>query len=142
MDTTLKTSLLAAALFVGSFANSSSAQDVINAKIPFSFVVGREEFPAGQYQFTTSQSVLTIRGRDNDAGMYAMVNPADGRDPHGTDPALVFHRYEKTYRLTDIWSSENQGSSLLMRRHRRSEWPLASTKDKIVISPTDANEPK
>jgi hypothetical protein len=142
MDTTLRTSLLAVALVGGLFVNSSSAQDVIDAKIPFSFVVGSEEFPAGQYQFTTSPSVLTIRGRDNDARMFAMANPAGGRDPHGDDPVLFFNRYEKTYQLTEIWNSENQGSSLVMRRHCKSEWPLASTKDRILITPMDANEAK
>jgi hypothetical protein len=80
--------------------------------------------------------------RDNDAGMFAMTNPADGRDPRGDDPVLVFNRYEKTYQLTEIWNCENQGSSLVMRRHRKSEWPFASTRNRILITTIDANEAK
>jgi hypothetical protein len=62
MGTTLKTSSLAAARFVGLLANSASTQDVVEARIPFSFVVGSQEFPAGRYQFTNSHRVLTLRG--------------------------------------------------------------------------------
>ncbi|HWW85040.1 MAG TPA: hypothetical protein VNZ26_15625 [Vicinamibacterales bacterium] len=142
MGTTFKTSLLVTAIFVGLSANSSSAQDVIDARIPFAFMVGSKEFSAGRYQFTTSEKVLTIRGRDNDAGMFTMTNPAGGRDPQGDDPVLVFNRYEKTYRLAEIWNSEDQGSSLVMRHHRKSPWSVASNKDRVLITPIGANDAK
>ena len=134
MSRILKTSSLAAAVFIGLSAGASSAQDRVDAKIPFSFVVRSEQFPAGRYEFTTSQGLLAIRGRDNDRGMFVITNPADGRDPIGDEPVLVFSRYENTYRLTDIWNSETRGSSLLSHRDRRSANRATSNTDPIVIS--------
>jgi len=141
MGTILRTSSLAAALFIGLFAGTSAAQDVVVAKIPFSFVVGSAEFPAGRYQFTTSQGVLAIRGQDNDRGMFAITNPADGRDPDGDEPVLVFRHYENTYRLTAIWNSETRGSSLLTHRDRRSAERVASGTEQVLITPS-SNEAK
>src|SRR5258706_7778955 len=120
MSRILKTSSLAAAVFIGLFGGVSHAQDIVEARIPFSFAVGTEEFPAGRYQFTTSQAVLAIRRQDNNRGMFALTNPAGGRDPRGDEPVLVFRKYEKTYRLTEIWNSENQGASLVTHRDHKS----------------------
>jgi len=136
-----KTSLLVAAIFIGLFAGAASAQDVVEAKIPFTFVVRGAEFPAGRYRFTTSQSVLAIRGQDNDASMFVITSPAAGADPNGDDPVLVFDRYEKTYALREIWNSEMRGSSLPTRRHRESAQPVASGTNRILITP-NGNETK
>ena len=134
MGTILKTSSLAAAVLLGLFAGTSHAQDRVNARVPFSFVVGTKEFPAGRYEFTTSQELLTIRGRDNGKGMFTIVNPAGGRGPRGDEPVLIFSRYENTYRLTDIWNSDTRGSSLVTHRDRRSPQRVTSNTDKVVIT--------
>jgi hypothetical protein len=136
MGTIFKTSSFAAVAIIGLFAGASNAQDLVDATIPFSFVVGNEEFPSGRYQFTTSQALLEIRGRDNDRGMFALTNPAGGRGPKGDQPVLVFKQYEKTYRLTDIWNSENHGASLVTRRDHKSAHQVASSTDTVVISAT------
>jgi len=141
MSTILKTSSLAAVLFIGLFGGVSNAQDRVEAKIPFSFVIGTEEFPAGRYQFTTSQAVLAVRGQDNNRGMLALTNPAGGSDPNGDEPVLVFRQYEKTYRLTEIWNSENQGKSLVTHRDHKSTQQVASSTDTVLITAT-ANEAK
>ena len=139
MSTTLKTSSLAAAIFIGLVAGTSNAQEVIEAKIPFSFVVGRVELPAGRYRFTNDQSVLMISGKDNHAGMFVLTYRAAGRDPNGEDPVVVFDRHEKTYRLREIWDSETEGLSLVTRRHRDRAQPIASITSRVLISP-NANE--
>jgi hypothetical protein len=141
MGTILKTSWLAAAVLVGLFAGPANAQDIVDAKIPFSFVVGNEELPAGRYQFTISQALLTIRGQDNERGIFALTNAAGGHDPNGDEPVLVFEQYEKTYRLTDIWNSENHGAALVMHRDPKSAHQVASSTDTVLIKVT-TNEAK
>jgi len=141
MSTILKTSTIAAAVFIGLLAGTSNAQDIVDAKVPFSFVVGSEEFPAGRYEFRISQGVLAIRGQDNGRGMFAITIPAGGRDPNGDEPVLVFNRHENTYRLAEIWNSETRGASLLTRRHRDRMQRVASNTDRVLIGPT-ANETK
>jgi hypothetical protein len=129
-----KTPAVLAAAFVGLFAGTSRAQEVIDAKVPFAFVVSGETFPAGEYEFSTSQPLLAIRGRDNGAGVFAMTTPAGGRDPHGEDPVLVFTKYDNTYRLSEIWESEREGQTLGPQRDREAGEPEASNAPTVVIS--------
>ncbi|HKC55567.1 MAG TPA: hypothetical protein VKC35_05565 [Vicinamibacterales bacterium] len=142
MGTILKTSTLTAAVFIGLLVGVSNAQDILNARIPFSFVVGSEEFPAGRYEFRTSQAVLTIRGRDNGRGMFAITQPADGLDPKGDQPLLVFSHYENSYRLTNIWNSQTRGSSLVLRRARKSTNRVTSNTDQVVLITLTASAAK
>jgi hypothetical protein len=142
MGTILKTSTLTAAVFIGLLVGVSNAQDILNARIPFSFVVGSEEFPAGRYEFRTQQAILTIRGRDNGRGMFAITQPADGLDPKGDQPLLVFSHYENTYRLMNIWNSQTRGSSLVLRRARKSTNRVTSNTDQVVLITLTASAAK
>jgi hypothetical protein len=105
----IKTSAVLAVGFLGMFAGHARAQEAVVAKVPFAFVVRGKEFPAGRYNLTNEEGLLTVRGIDNNAGIFAMTTPAGGTDPIGDQPALVFVRYEKTYRLSQIWDSSSEG---------------------------------
>ena len=111
----IKKSSVFAAAFVGLFAGSARAEGIVTAKVPFPFVIGRQEFPAGHYDIRTedfSGTVVVIRGTDNRSASFALTIPADGRDPAGDQPALVFTRYENQYRLSQIWESSGEGRAL------------------------------
>src|SRR6266496_3931431 len=134
-----KTSATLAAAFVGLFVGSASAQETLVAKIPFSFVVHGEDFPAGRYKVSDEGGVLTIRGLDNRAGMFAQTIRADGRDPAGDQPVLVFSRYENEYRLSEIWESSAEGFVLpersgAPRLSRADVRPAASEARTIVFA--------
>ena len=136
---TFKTSAALAAAFVGLFVGSASAQETLVAKIPFSFMVHGEDFPAGRYKVSDEGGVLTIRGMDNGAGMFALTIRADGRDPAGDQPVLVFSRYENEYRLSEIWESSAEGFVLpersgAPRSGRADVRPAASEARTIVFA--------
>ena len=126
----IKRSAVLAVAFAGMFAGSARAQEAVVARVPFSFVVRGEEFPAGRYYLTNEEGLLTIRGIDNSAGIFAMTAPAVGTDPIGDQPALVFVRYEKTYRLSQVWDSSSEGlavqepSAILRRASAATEAPI------------------
>jgi hypothetical protein len=105
----IKRSAVLAVASIGMFVGSARAQEAVVARVPFSFVVRGEEFPAGRYNVTTEEGLIVVRGIDNNAGVFAMSTPAGGTDPIGDQPALVFVRYEKTYRLSQIWESSSEG---------------------------------
>jgi hypothetical protein len=135
---TFKTAATLAAAFVGVFVGSASAQETVVAKIPFPFVVHGEEFAAGRYRVSDEAGVLTIRGLDNGAGMFALTIRADGRDPAGDQPALVFTPYENEYRLSEIWESDGEGFALpepsgAPRPGRAGVTPAASAARTIVL---------
>jgi hypothetical protein len=136
---TFKTSATLAAAFVGLFVGSASAQETLVAKIPFSFVVHGEDFPAGRYNVSDESGVLTIRGLDNGAGMFALTIRADGRDPAGDQPVLVFTHSENEYRLSEIWESSADGFALpersgVPRPGRADVRPAASEARAIVFA--------
>jgi hypothetical protein len=110
---TIKTSAVLAAAFVGVFVGSASAQETVVANVPFPFVVRGEEFAAGRYEIRPNgDGVLSIRGKDNKSAIVVITIPADGRDPLGDRPSLVFTRFENVYRLSQIWEDGTEGRAL------------------------------
>jgi hypothetical protein len=119
----IKTSLVFAAGVLGLFATSARAQAVITAKVPFAFTVGQNEFPAGQYDITIGDlagMVISIREVDNGRSAFALTNSANGFDPAGYQPSLVFTKSETEYQLTQIWESNTGGRELPgLTQHKR-----------------------
>jgi hypothetical protein len=129
-----KMSSMFAVAFLGMFVGSARAEGIITVKIPFPFVVGHEAFPAGRYDIATADqggNVLSIRGRDNRSVGLMMTMHAGGTDPDGDQPALVFNKYEDTYRLSEIWEGSDEGREL----------PHASATSKTARAETQAGSP-
>src|SRR5476651_493080 len=95
----IKKSSVLVAVILGMFAGSARAQETIDVKVPFPFVVRGDELPAGRYDVVVHNGILSIRGMDNSAKIIALTLPADGRDPAGNQPSLVFLRYENQFLL-------------------------------------------
>jgi len=136
---TFRTAAALAAIFVGLFVGSAGAQETVVAKIPFSFVVRGEAFASGRYRISDEAGILTIRSLDNGAAMFALTIRADGRDPAGDQPVLVFTPYENKYRLSEIWESGGEGFALPEplggpRRGRADMKPAASDARTIVLA--------
>jgi hypothetical protein len=112
---TIKTSLMFAAVVLGLSATSARAQEVITVKVPFEFAVGQKQFPAGQYDISIGDPagmVISIRDMDNGMNAFALTNSASGFDPAGNQPALVFTKSQNEYRLSEIWESNMDGREL------------------------------
>jgi hypothetical protein len=96
-------------MMVAMFAATASAQgqslsDHVRGKIPFDFVVGDKQLPAGEYVIgnaqTTSNIFMAIRSRND--GANALTIPVQVGTP--TDTAkLIFHRYGDQYFLFQVW---------------------------------------
>jgi hypothetical protein len=111
----MKKSSVFVAVILGCFVGSAHAQGNMTVTVPFPFIVGHQEFPAGQYDVRTpdgAQEVIEIEGVNNKAAAFALTLPAGGGDPIGNQPALVFSRHENEYRLSQIWESSTIGHEL------------------------------
>jgi hypothetical protein len=121
----IKASVVLAVGFLGIFAGSARAQEIIVVKVPFSFVVHGKEMPAGRYEVTSDAGVLTVRGTDNNASSFALTMPADGRDPVSNEPSLVFVKHENQNMLSQIWESPTEGLAIpgspVVSKHDRAE---------------------
>lgn len=81
----------------------------INVNVPFDFFVGKAKLSAGRYTVERPiQAILWISSIDGRAGVITVIR--DGRSGKESPKAkLVFHRYGKTYFLSQFWE---EGSSI------------------------------
>jgi hypothetical protein len=110
----IKTAMVLAVTFLGIFAGSARAQERVVVKVPFKFMMRGQEFSAGRYGISREGFMLAVRGMDNGSGGFALAVPADGQDPAGDQPALVFTRGEdgREYELSEIWESDTEGLAI------------------------------
>jgi hypothetical protein len=107
-----------AALLLGLFGRSARAEERMVVTVPFEFVVKGEVLPAGRYEVVegaggNDRSVVLVRQDHGKAVALTLSTPADGRDPKGSQPALVFSRIENRYVLSQVWEGEDDGRQLL-----------------------------
>jgi hypothetical protein len=111
----IRTSLVFAAVGLGLFAGQARAQETVAVKIPFSFVVNGKEMPAGQYDIRPVDEegfVVLLEDTNLQSTMIVSTISADGYDPAGDQPALIFTRQNNGYRLSQIWKSERGGREI------------------------------
>ena len=121
MRSIMRSAVLAAGailLCAGGTAQASTST-VLEANVPFAFVVNGQNFPAGKYTIQRddmSSAVVLIRSeQDNHAAMFVSTLPDRGHDPAGSKPALAFKRDENQYRLASIWQSGSEGWDVISR---------------------------
>jgi hypothetical protein len=84
---------------------SASAQSYAKADVPFAFVVGSAQLPAGTYDVKTigaGNSSILIQNHETSA---AAMSNAGREQPRDTSAKLVFHRVGNTYFLAEVWRS-------------------------------------
>jgi hypothetical protein len=111
MNVIMKSGLIAAALVVS--AAGAARADTLDVKVPFPFIVHGQTLPAGDYRVETDGPVVLLRGEHgNKTTIIFTTMPADGQDPAGEAPVLIFRRGETQYRLADIWESASKGGTV------------------------------
>jgi hypothetical protein len=98
-------------------SGTAAAADVLEAKVPFPFVVNGQTMPAGQYTIERSEfgsSVLLIRGeRGNRVAAFVGVRPTGEKSPSSDRPALQFKKHENEYKLSAVWESAYDGVDVM-----------------------------
>ena len=105
------------------FASAAAANaGTLEVKVPFAFIVGSQQMPAGVYRIdrdaSMPSSVVLIRGQHgNAAQLFVQTTPLNGANPAGGVPALVFVPDEGGTRLTQVWESSSGGQEFAGGRH-------------------------
>ena len=117
MKPLLKNAVLPVGLFLLLAGWTGSAEaSTIDVKVPFPLTVQGQSLPAGHYRVTSQEGLVQLRGEKGDRAVLTFFAlPAVGHDPAGHVPALTFRKYEKGYRLNDIWESSDRGLEPLKR---------------------------
>ncbi len=103
-----------------------SAQNRIDAYVPFDFSVGQTVMAEGNYQLSSiSESVDLMKNEGTHASAYLIkaikVQPTAD---HGA--MLVFHRYGNQYFLSEIWDGRSNLGIELPESKREKELNLAA----------------
>jgi hypothetical protein len=92
----------------GAFAQTSAKADV-----PFAFLVGTAQLPAGTYEIRTvgaGNSSIMIQNHETNA---AAMSNAGREQPRNASAKLVFHRVGNTYFLAEVWRSSSAEGMIL-----------------------------
>jgi hypothetical protein len=117
-----------AALAVLLMATAAHAQQrTLSASVPFNFIVGDRAYPAGDYLFRNSDSVLKITNTEQAKTDVTLSNACESVTP-SADTKLVFDRMGGYYFLRQIWVAGSFTGREL--RRSRTEIRLAQTHEK------------
>lgn len=115
MRSIVKTPVLVGFVFLLA-GGAARAATLVDAKVPFPFIVHNQVFPAGQYRVERlgdDPAILVIRGEHGiNKSVISSSVEATGQDPKGDTPALTFSRGEDGYHLKDIWQNHVDGREL------------------------------
>ena len=115
--------LVAAVLLCAGGTAQAYPLTVLEANVPFAFVVNGQTLPAGKYRIERdelSPSVVVIRGEQlGHATALVGTMPDGGPDPAGSRPALTFKRDGDQYRLASVWEAPQEGWDVIVRHPTR-----------------------
>ena len=120
MSAVIKRAIVAVVVLL---ASSVAAQaDTLEVNVPFAFMVGSTQMPAGTYRLERDSSrpaVMLIRGEHgHNAQAFVLTTPLKGGSPVRDEPALVFVPDETANRLTQVWSSPTAGQEVTAHRSK------------------------
>jgi hypothetical protein len=95
-------------IFVSSAA--ALADDVVEAHVPFAFVVNGVQMPAGNYRVVQDATtpVISVKNADGQHTVFVLTNELSS-EAAGPNPELVFDRVNGTNFLSRIVGIENEG---------------------------------
>jgi hypothetical protein len=113
----------------------ASAQ-TLHFTVPFSFVAGSENLPAGNYIFELNRENKTVtllsEDRSGDNAVLLANNSEWARNPDRT--YAIFHRYGAHYFLAEVWR-EGAGQTLIPEKLERE---LASKHSNVEVARVEA----
>jgi hypothetical protein len=113
-------------LFIATAAHAQTSR--VAASIPFNFVVGDHDYPAGDYLFANNGVVLQITNTQNAAPKTMILSQPCEKLTAPTQTKVVFERMGGSYFLQQIWvAGESRGREL---PKSKSELRLAQNHEK------------
>lgn len=116
--------MMIATLALAALTVQAQSIDQLKANIPFSFTIGNQNLPAGEYTVRyvnqdSGKTALLFRSMDGKTSRIVNMTTAQAR---GTEmkASLVFNQYGDSYFLSEVWTGADQyGLSLPKSRSER-----------------------
>ena len=127
----LRTSILAAAAAVAVYAQNVN----FRVNVPFDFIVGSQTLPAGQYSVDvkTVSRLVSLHCIDHSGAAEVIGLPLSAVDGALNEERLVFHRYNSTYFLTQVWGNGSDGRKLPTTKRERELAAQKVNPDNITV---------
>jgi len=109
--------LTATALMTIGAASAAHAQERIEAKVPFAFIVHGVKLPAGSYTVTEDANlsgVCRIASADGRHAIYVMTTAADDRPE--AQPELRFKKFGDQYFLSRVVSWDGEEREIVLTK--------------------------
>ena len=117
-------------------AGSAFAQSVnVRANIPFSFNIGKDTLPAGQYEVSTisSSGALLINNREANKSNMFITNAVTASHAQAYKSKLVFKQYGGQYFLSQIWRADSDTGRELLQSTRERELVASHAPAEAVV---------
>ena len=101
----------------------AQAQEPLAVNIPFDFVAGNTQLPAGEYMVKVTgptNTLILIARKDSTASAFMNTNAAVKSEPQ-SESKLVFNRYGDRYFLSQVWTAGNSSGRQLLKSAREKE---------------------
>ena len=119
--------LAAAAIVVGS-ASAAQAEERVDVKVPFAFIVNGEQLPAGTYdvmEMSDGPNVLIIRSADGRNAVSMLTIPSSSSNEE-SDPKLLFEMIDNQHVLVGIDYGDGE-SRQLASNTSKADQPVVTT---------------
>ncbi len=106
---------------VGLPASAQQIRTKMGVTIPFNFVVGGQDLPAGHYTIAAVNVDTNTAWRitSDDDRLSVSIITHDASSPIiSHHRVVVFQQFDKRYVLTEFWTTEHSGRELLKARHQ------------------------
>jgi malonyl CoA-acyl carrier protein transacylase len=106
----------------------AQAQEPLVVNIPFDFVAGNSQLPAGEYTVKVSaptHSLILISRKDATASAFINTNAAVSAEPQ-SESKLIFNRYGDRYFLAQVWQQGYAQGRQLLKSSREKEVALSA----------------
>ncbi len=119
-------------------ASAYAQTGAVKASVPFNFVVGQTQFPAGGYVIQglgASGTAMAIESSDRKLVKMVLPNACESTQAQ-QKTKLVFHRYGDQYFLAQIWTAGNNRGKELPRTRREAEVAMGRPAQDVVVVAT------
>jgi hypothetical protein len=108
----------------------AQAQEAMRVNIPFDFVAGNTNLPAGEYLVETlgTTHTLLLIDRKESASAFINTNAAVSAEPQ-SESKMIFNRYGDRYFLSQVWAAGYSTGRQLLKSAREKEMAQVAKND-------------
>jgi hypothetical protein len=134
----VKANLLAIALSLPLLLSAAAQAETTQLKVmvPFEFIAGNVQLPAGEYEVTSAGSwggpTLLVRNVNSNGGSFVVSFSCSSKKP-AADAKLVFHRYGQQYFLAEVWNRNSSLGNQIRVNSRQTQLARNQSGDEVVL---------